>query len=298
MVICFDDYQSPPIPIDNGLDQGCNLSTFLYRFYNGDQISRSVERKDELATNFADDAMLAVAGADNKDATRKLEVAFHREGGPSQWAETHFSTYEYHKFAFMTLPQKKITDLENLRKKKKREPAKIKLDGTWITATTSHKFLGVIIDKELRFQKHTAYAIKKGTKIVNQIRRLSKNATGLKELARRIYYTTISTSMLYAVDIWCPPQPRIHGKKPRGIGGVVIKKLKTVQRRAAIQATRALCTTPFNLFFAHADMTPMNKQIQHMCNGAALQLALLPVIHPLGKEIKQAAIRRPKKHPS
>ena len=40
-VISFDDHKSSPIPVRSGLDQGCNLSMFFYRFYNAKQIKGS-----------------------------------------------------------------------------------------------------------------------------------------------------------------------------------------------------------------------------------------------------------------
>ena len=61
MVITFDDYTSDPIPVDNGLDQGCNLSMYGYRFYNALQIEGSIGKKDELATNYTDDVVCATA---------------------------------------------------------------------------------------------------------------------------------------------------------------------------------------------------------------------------------------------
>lgn len=37
-VIAFDDYELPQIPVNSGLDQGCNMSGLCYNFYNARQI--------------------------------------------------------------------------------------------------------------------------------------------------------------------------------------------------------------------------------------------------------------------
>ena len=79
-------------------------------------------------------------------------------------------------------------------------------DNHSITTVESHKYLGVIIDRELRFKEQTAYAIEKGTKWANQARRLTKMAKGIKGgLARRVYYGAAVASMLYAAEVWCAP---------------------------------------------------------------------------------------------
>src|SRR6266700_4363245 len=89
-VITFDDYTSDPIPVDNGLDQGCNLSMYGYRFYNASQIEGSIGKKDELATNYADDAVCATAAKTIKEAEEKMRTLFQRDGGPAAWGRTHF----------------------------------------------------------------------------------------------------------------------------------------------------------------------------------------------------------------
>jgi len=71
-IIAFDDYRSEPIPVNNGLDQGCNLSMYGYRFYNASQIEGLIGRKDEIATNFADDATCATSGKTLEEAAEKM----------------------------------------------------------------------------------------------------------------------------------------------------------------------------------------------------------------------------------
>ena len=45
--------------------------------------------------------------------------------------------------------------------------------GTTIKPVPSHKFLGVIVDQELRWREHTAYAIAKGASHAMLLRPLS-----------------------------------------------------------------------------------------------------------------------------
>ncbi|KAF8954633.1 hypothetical protein BDZ97DRAFT_1676236, partial [Flammula alnicola] len=109
---------------------------------------------------------------------------------------------------------------------------------------------------------HAAYAVGKGTKCANQIKRLSKNSKGMQgAFARRMFYGVTAASMLYAADVWCAPPRGRRGRNGRIKEGTTaaIRKMETVQRKAALQVTGALRTTPTDLLFAHADMIPMQE---------------------------------------
>ena len=75
-IIAFDDYKSQPIPVNNSLDQGCNLAMYGYRFFNASQIEGSVGKKDELVTNFADDAACATSVRTLEEAATKMCTLF------------------------------------------------------------------------------------------------------------------------------------------------------------------------------------------------------------------------------
>lgn len=56
-IICFDDFKSEPIAVNNGLDQGCTLSMYLYNHYNVGQVDGSKGRRGEIGGGFVDDSM-------------------------------------------------------------------------------------------------------------------------------------------------------------------------------------------------------------------------------------------------
>jgi len=298
-VITFDDYVSDPIPVNSGLDQGCNLSMFAYRFYNASQIEGSVGKKDELATNYADDAICATMAKTIEEAAEKMKTLFQRDGGPAAWGRTHFSTYEFHKFAaiWVSRKRKQITELGGRNRRVKQPPTKIKIDNEHeVTTTPTHKFLGVLLDNELRFQKHAALAIAKGERWVSEVKKLSKGMHRM--LTRRLFYSVAAPSMLYAADVWCTqPAKRSGTKIARGMGAA-IRKMESIQRKVALQATGALRTTPSDLLFAHADMLPLRLYIKTLCQRAALRVATLPKEHPIYSVARKAMGRRLKWHTS
>ena len=231
-----------------------------------------------------------------------MRTLFQREGGPAAWGRTHFSTYEFHKFAAMWVSRKHMEIIEPGGRKRhaKQPPMLIKIDDEHeVTTTSTHKFLGVLLDDELRFQKHATYAIGKGEKWVAQVRGLSKVTRGMHGAhSRRLFYSVALSSMLYAADVWCTQPAKGTGtKRARGMGAA-IRKMKSVQRKAALQATGALRTTPSDLLFAHADMLPLRSYIKTICQRAALRVATLPEEHPLHATAKKAMGRRLKRHTS
>jgi len=74
--------------------------------------------------------------------------------------------------------------------------------------------------------------------------------------------------------------------------------MESVQRKAALQATGALRTTPSDLLFAHADMLPLRLYIKTLCQRAALRIATLPKEHPIYTAARKAMGRRIKRHTS
>ncbi|KAF8162540.1 hypothetical protein BJ912DRAFT_838200, partial [Pholiota molesta] len=274
---------------------------FLYRFYNAPQMGERPRTKNQLATTFADDAMFAVAAPTLEEAARGMGEVFAEPGGPGEWEETHHSLYEFHKFAALGLTRRRVKDPACPGHTMKRPPLQFSLDGEhMVTTTDSHPFLGAVMDSELRFKKHAMYAIGKGMKWLTQVRRLSKVATGMRgEMARRLFYSVAVPSMLYVVDVWLYLQvfPRVDSQVPAS-RHYSCPALERVQQQSALQVTGALRTTPSDMLFAHADMDPMAQLIWTKCQVAALRLATVPEKHPLYKDVKRAAVRLPKKHPS
>jgi len=80
------------------------------------------------------------------------------------------------------------------------------INGHAIVATETHKFLGIILDQNLRFKQQADYAAEKGKFWVTQTRRISKTVQGIQgHLARRLYITVAIPKMLYAASIWLTP---------------------------------------------------------------------------------------------
>jgi hypothetical protein len=61
-VIAFDDFISPPFKVKHGLDQGCNLSPFLYNCYSAGQMKACNNDREELGNTYMDDGVCGAWG--------------------------------------------------------------------------------------------------------------------------------------------------------------------------------------------------------------------------------------------
>lgn len=141
------------------------MAMYGYHFYNVSQIEGSIGKKDELATNFTDDAACTTSAKTLEEAAEKMRVLFQRVGGPAIWGHTHLSVYEFCKFTAMWMSRMRleIINQEGRKRHVKHPPTRIQINNEHEVMTmSSHKFLSVILDDKLQFQKHAAYTLRKG----------------------------------------------------------------------------------------------------------------------------------------
>lgn len=283
--IRFDDYESDWFPIRNGIGQGDPLSMILYVIYSSD-LADTAKGKKELTLAFVDDTAFIAIGKTFADTHATLVDMMEREGGGYDWSNKHNSRFETSKFALMDF---------TLSRTKNRPPLTLR-DST-ITPTANHKFLGVILDQELRWKTHAAQAIAKGMKQALLLRRLSATSWGIPlKLMRQLYQSVVVPKVMYAASVWLQPTyTGDHSSKTRGSKGVA-KRILTIQRTAALAATGALKTTPTDALLAHADILPAPLLIQHTLYRATLRLSSLPETHPLHSHVNRIARTNVKRH--
>lgn len=294
--IAFDDYESEAINITNGVDQGCPLSPLLYQFYNAALIEVAQEAKGELATGFLDDVAYAIEGEDFDDTNEHGSQMMTRSGGANDWAESHHSEIETDKLKALGMSRRREPN-PNRNTKAKTIPITrppITINGRQIPLETHAKYLGIIVDQELRFKEHASYALAKGTTWLHQVRRLARPAFGMPhKYIRKLYLAVCIPKMLYGCDIFCAYKIANPDTKTG-----MIPKMARVQRMAAMQITGALKSSPNDSLNIHADLLPLKHTIRQICHRSALRIAALPNTHPLYKPIRKAARRYIKSHRS
>jgi ribonuclease HI len=292
--ISFDDYTSVARLIGRGMDQGCPLSAIAYQFYNGDLLDIVRGRKGENSVGFVDDTTIMAEGTDLEEAFEKLTDIMTRPGGAYSWAAKHDCQFAVEKFGLMGLTRRR--EKNPMKPSKTRPIARppIKIGQHTVKPTPTHKFLGLIMDQELRFKEHVNYALKKGEAYISQYKRLTRPTKGVTAKHMRTYYLTVAVpKLLYAADVFLTPATG----RSKGTKGSV-NKLARIQRQAALDITGALKTTANDTLNAHANLLPFPLLVSKLVHRAAVRLACLPDSHPLAAKVKKAAKRYVKHHRS
>jgi ribonuclease HI len=289
----FDDYESNSITILDGLDQGNPFLTTGMLFYIDKLIRTGPDCKNgEEAIGFADDVNFISTGDDLEQAARKAEDFMHRTGGALDWSKETNCTFGLDKTACIGMTRRREADPRLQGRTRPITRPGITIGGVDVKMDKSAKWLGILIDQELRFNAHAAYALKKGTDYMHQYRRLARNANGVWHKYLKWYYKAIAMPrMLYGAEVWLKP-PRISNKTSQKF----MNKMATVQRQAALHATGALRTTPNNVLDAHANILPFDIAAHQVLHRCTLRLATLPKTHPLSHIVRRAARRYVKAH--
>ncbi|KAJ3499955.1 hypothetical protein NMY22_g19430 [Coprinellus aureogranulatus] len=293
-IIAFDDYQSSPVEVKMGLDQGCTSSPLVYNFYNADQVE-GLMRKGETGAGFAGDAYGAVAGADLEDAARRLEEMYSRDGGLGTWARSHHAKYEVAKFGLVcfTRHRKRVSLAEDGQEEDERLRPSVWIEGFEVKPSQAHKYLGVMMDEELRFREHTAAMLERGTRWLAQFRRLVRATSGVAaEHARRIFLGAAVPMTLYAADVWYEERRR------RGavVKDRVVVGIERMQRQAALALTGAYRSTPTDMLQVYAGLPPARVHIEKVRANAAARIATLPRSNPLHAIAARASRCQVKRH--
>ena len=212
-----------------------------------------------------------------------------RPKGGTHWSATHNSHFEPDKLQLVDFTRKREPPMQPGQRTVPLLRPPLKLGTQTIKPVQSYKYLGVILDQELRFKEHTNYTLAKGTTWVNQFWRLSRPTVGMPpRFARQLYKAIAVPRMLYAADIFLTPITRNpgQGRVTRSVGHIA--KLARVQRTVALHITGAMRTTATDMIDAHAKLLPFHILVNQICYRSTLRLATLPDTHPLYKHMRKA----------
>jgi hypothetical protein len=179
--IKFDNFTSPWFNVENGIGQGDPISMILYLFYNADIFEIPRSPKEGMALGFIDDGAFFVAGKTFETNNNSLAEFMNQPGRAHEWSREHNSKFEVNKFNLVHFTQKKNISRNDPKKRVRKARPPLTLGGTTIQPSKSTKFLGVILDEELRWNEQAKYAVGRASKYALLFRRLTRQSTGLKQ---------------------------------------------------------------------------------------------------------------------
>lgn len=230
--LTFDDYSSEAFEIVSGINQGCPLSVILYLFYNSALVDISLLGHALDGTGYIDDIAFLATGKTIEVAHEHLCSAMSdSETGAFWWSETHHSEYAIEKLGLVNYMRPKanmIGPILNLP------------GGMHIPPSEAQVFLGMALDRKLKFHAQADHAYVKGMKWVQLFKRMSQGTRGLTaKLARKLYTSMAIPAMLYVADVYITPiqtdNDTTHTRQRGSVG--IIRKLEKVHVSHAYTAT-------------------------------------------------------------
>lgn len=136
---------------------------------------------------------------------------------------------------------------------KKAEAARITMDGSDLPFVRDFKYLGVVIDHKLLFNKHVEHIINKATRIFTKLCLFCRPTWGTHpENVQTIYRQVIEPIVNYAAGIWG------HVACKKGVK----RKLLSLQRGFAIKAIKGFRTISTPAAIALAQFTPLDLKVR------------------------------------
>ncbi|PPQ78944.1 hypothetical protein CVT25_002395, partial [Psilocybe cyanescens] len=298
----FDNFTSEQILISNGIGQGDPLSMILYIIYNADllEITRALANNTdptEDAIGFVDDAMIIVTGKTLRDNVKTLTNIMEKPNGGFAWAKDHNSKFEIDKLAVVHHTRKTIKDPRRPGKMKRQKAPPLILQGKVVKDVESYKYLGIHVDRTLRWKTQLQKTIAKSTTWMLQFRRLSNSAGGLQaKLMRRLYISVAIPKMTYGLDVWYTPPHHVEGRTRKTGSTGALKEFTKLQRIATLAITGALRTTPTELLDPHAGVLPTDLMLRKTCHRAMVRLSTLPDENPAAALLSKYHNKKAKTH--
>lgn len=121
------------------------------------------------------------------------------------------------------------------------------IEGFKIPIKSSMKYLGVILDSKLSFEKHFKYINGKATKVNRALRKILPNLRGPHESKHRLYANMIQSIIMYGAPVW---SDKLEKSK------ISQRLLAQVQRVTAIRTIAGYCTISYEVTIALVRIPP------------------------------------------
>jgi hypothetical protein len=247
----FDGESTLPHSLTAGVPQGSPLSPILFLLYTASLYTQLQDHAGHIAVGFADDLNLLAFGKDTQATRRHLEAAWQT---CRQWARTRGMEFA---------PEK--SELVHLTRARAAPTTPVHLDQQIITPVQEARFLGVWIDRKLKWKGHLTAIKRKFATQQFALTRLAASAWGCSLLrAREVYTKVIRSAVAYGAGIWHHPTER----KAKGIA----RNLATTQSHCLRVVSGAYKATPIRFLEVETATPPLDLYLNKWVADFELRL--------------------------
>jgi hypothetical protein len=233
----FDGETSAPIDLQAGVPQGSPLSPILFLLYIASLYQALVQDPRLLVVGFADDTNLMAFSQDEADNCRQLQEAWET---CQRWAVTRGMEFA---------PEK--SELLHFSRAHRAPQQRVRLGTAEIAPVESARFLGVWLDRKLRWRAHLKQINKKLATQQLALSKLAKSTWGCSLIrAREIYTKVIRSAIAYGAAAWHLPTT----DKQQGI----VKKLHAAQSKSLRIVAGAYKATPVRSLETETAVPPLD----------------------------------------
>lgn len=237
------------LSVSRGTPQGGVLSPFLWLLVMN---SILIELRNEgyEVNAYADDLVITITGKFLDTISLLMERGLNIL---TRWAD---------KCGLSVNPKK--TELVLFTRKRKIPNFRLpRLKGVELPLSSSAKYLGIVLDSKLDWNKNIEERAKKATSALFSCKRFAGKKWGIKpEMAHWLYTSIVRPILTYGAVVWWPAV----NKK------VVTNRLEKVQRMACVGMTGALRTTPTLGLEIMLGLHPIKELVKNIAAKGALRL--------------------------
>lgn len=170
-----------------GVPQGSVLGPTLWNILYNSVLELGVPEGTNLLA-YADDLAIVIVGKNANEVESKANEAMEII---SAWMRRK---------NLQIAPEK--SELMILSGRKKCRPLNIELEGTRLKERPQIKYLGVILDRSLKFGPHLEHVCEKAAKTTKALTKILPRIGGAGESKRRVLQTAAESIILYAAPVW------------------------------------------------------------------------------------------------
>lgn len=225
--------------ITSGVPQGSVMGPTLWNvMYNG----LLAEPLPDGATlvGYADDIALVCEGTDREDLLSSVELSIE---AIAHWLKRHSLALAAEKTVAMISGRRRLV-----------EPFRFMVQGHVITPAQGVNYLGVWLDRDLRYREHARQASAKALKSIASLGRILTRKGGPRTSIRRLLASVATSTLLYAAPVWAPRLRKASWDT-----------MEAAQRQAALRVCNAYRTVSKEAALTLAGMMPLRIAAQIRC---------------------------------